>query len=173
MSQPMVRRYSKIEVPLHFVWATFERRPLITPEVERHTHRAIWAQARDCDCTVLAVNGMPDHVHLAVLFSPNLSIADFAARVKGRVSWLIGKRYAEERFFRWENGYGVFAFPYSHRDKVIAYIQGQKEHHASGTARADWEETEVWRDGQLFRARDVEGDGMGDNGGGHDGRHGG
>ena len=157
MSQRVIRRYSKIQVPIHFTWTTFERRPLITPEVERIVHRSIYANAARLDCTALAVNGMPDHIHLAVLFSPNVTIARFVGEIKSLVTHRVREVYGEDRFFIWESGYAAHAFPYSQRDRVIAYIRGQKEHHANNTIYALWEETEVWQDGVLMRAGDVEG----------------
>ncbi|MBC8135073.1 MAG: IS200/IS605 family transposase [Fibrella sp.] len=156
MTKPIIRRYSKIQLPIHFVWATEGRRPFLTPEVERIAHRTIWALAERQDCTVLAVNGMADHVHLAVLFSLNISAAEFVKRVKGATTAYLRQVYSQERFIRWEPGYAAIAFPYAGRQRVIEYIRNQKEHHAQSTTIAPWEETEVWHEGELYRAGDVE-----------------
>ncbi len=156
MALPTPRRYSKIEVPLHFVWGTFERRPIITPEVERLVYRAIDAQVQRLGCTVLAIGGMPDHVHLAVLFTPNISIADFVRQVKGTVSFQIRAHYKEDRFFRWQPNYAVIGFRLSQKERVIEYVLHQKIHHAEHRTVLAWEETEVWEGTVLRRAGDVE-----------------
>lgn len=59
-------RQSKIEIYLHFVWATLGRNPFITTEIEREIYRCIENEARQMGCEILALNGMPDHVHLLV-----------------------------------------------------------------------------------------------------------
>jgi len=155
MPQERIRRYNKIELPIHFVWTTFERRPLLTPQIEQLVFRSIHDSARQMRCIILALNGMPDHIHLAVLFTPNLSISDFIKRVKGISSATVRDQYGTERFFQWEEGYAALAFPYSHRQKVIAYIENQKTHHAADTIYADWEEPTVLREGVILRPDDL------------------
>jgi REP element-mobilizing transposase RayT len=78
-----VERKSYIEVYLHLVWATKRRLPLIAPEIERRLHGCISAEARRLRCEVLAVGGMPDHVHLAVSMPTVLSPAKLMQQVKG------------------------------------------------------------------------------------------
>ncbi len=146
MPLPVPRRFSKLEVPIHFVWAVFKRRPLLTPEVEQYVHRIIQHETQKLGRTVLALNGMPDHVHLAVLFTPTVSIMYFVQQVKLAVRRALRDRYGTEHFFRWEQGYSAFAFPYGQRSRVIEYIQNQKSHHENGKLYAYWEEIGEWRD---------------------------
>jgi REP element-mobilizing transposase RayT len=129
---------------------------MITPEVETLVYRAIEAQAQRLGCSVLAIGGMPDHVHLAVLFTPNITIADFVRQVKGAVSFRIRDHYKESRFFRWQPNYAVIGFRLSQAERVIEYVRDQKTHHAEHRTVLAWEETEVWEDGRLRRAGDVE-----------------
>ncbi len=149
MPLPVPRRYSKIEVPIHFIWATAERRPLLTPEVERIAYRIIQTKAQQLEATVLALNGMPDHVHLAVLFTPNVSIASFIRQLKRSVTVAIRQQYGESLYFEWEPGYAAFGFPFGKRQVVMDYIRNQKMHHDNGKLIAYWEEIGEWRDGKL------------------------
>ena len=57
---------SKAEHYLHFVWTTQQLHPLLTPEVEKSVYRCIQVEAKRLKCAVLALGGLPDHVHLAV-----------------------------------------------------------------------------------------------------------
>ena len=59
-------RQSKAEVYLHLAWATLGREPFLTAEVERSVYRCIEKEAKCLKCEVLAIGGMPDHVHLCV-----------------------------------------------------------------------------------------------------------
>ena len=136
-------RHNKVEVPLHLVWTSFERMPLVTPDIERSVYRCIEDEARKLKCDVLALNGMPDHVHLVVLFPTTIAIAKLMQQVKGVSTAFVRDQLGPERFFRWNEGYGVFAFSRSHRERVIAYVENQKRHHAENTLWPDWEEPDA------------------------------
>lgn len=97
----MMRRRNKMEVFLHFVWTTWERRPLISDEIEASLYRCLITQAVTLGAEVLALNGMPDHVHLAVRFPATISIAAFMKQVKGVSSSFVRDNYGTEHFFRW------------------------------------------------------------------------
>jgi REP element-mobilizing transposase RayT len=70
-----------------------------------------------------------------------LSPAKLMQQVKG-----VSSRFASEHLlptgelFVWQEGYGTFSFSRSHRDRVIAYIRNQKQHHASGEVWTTWGE---------------------------------
>jgi hypothetical protein len=53
------QRRNKLVFAVHLIWATRERRPLITPDVERMVYHAISAEATHMGCEVLALGGMP------------------------------------------------------------------------------------------------------------------
>ena len=72
----MRRRRNKLRVPLHFVWATHTRLPLLTEDIERDVYRYIEKVCRDDKCDVLAIGGMPDHIHLLVLLANTMTMAD-------------------------------------------------------------------------------------------------
>ncbi len=57
---------SKARAFVHFVWATKGRQPGITAERELALLRAIEQTVNGTGCRVIALNGMPDHVHLLV-----------------------------------------------------------------------------------------------------------
>ena len=129
---------SKAEYYLHFVWTTQQRCPLLTPDVEASVHRCIQAEAKRLRCSVLAIGGMPDHVHLAVKAPTTLYPAQAMKQIKGVASKFVGDEFVRRAdhpldWFRWQEGYGVFTFSASQKTGVIHYIQGQKQHHATGS----------------------------------------
>ena len=78
------RRGNKINVFMHYVWATHERLPLLTTEIERAVYRYIEQVCHDDRCEVLAIGGMPDHIHLLVNMSADRrAMSDMMKRVKG------------------------------------------------------------------------------------------
>ena len=117
---------------LHLVWATKGREPLLTPELERQVHRCIESEARHLDCQVLALDGMADHVHPVVMLPTTVAVADLMKRVKGVSSALANDLNEHKILFRWQEGYVLLSVSYSHVDRVVAYVQNQNRHHASG-----------------------------------------
>ncbi len=130
-----------VEVTLHFVWATSDRLPLVEPDMERELYRYISAVCRNDRCDVLAIGGMPDHVHLLVTFGTTVSISDLMRHVKGGSSRFVSETLRPGNWFQWQASYGVFAVEPKNRDKLIAYINNQKQHHADGTTWATVEAT--------------------------------
>jgi len=96
------------------------------------------AEAQRLRCVVLALGGMPDHVHLVVKAPTALSPAMAMKQIKGVSSKFIGDEFARQEghvldWFRWQEGYGVFTFSASQKPRVIRYIQDQKQRHSEGS----------------------------------------
>jgi putative transposase len=136
-------RRNKIVVTLHFVWATHQRLPLVTDALETPLYRCIQAEAKALGCEVLAVGGMPDHVHLIVAFHTTVSISKLMQQVKGVSSSVASDLLDHQSFFGWDDGYAVFSLSPLHRETAIAYVKRQKEHHANQKVWDGWEETGV------------------------------
>ena len=75
----------------HFNWATYRRAAMITKAIERPLYRCIETQVINAKGTVLAVNGMPDHVHLVVQHPATVAPATLMQSVKG-VSSAFGRK---------------------------------------------------------------------------------
>ena len=124
---------------LHFVWATYRRMPLVVEEIERAVYACILEEARKAGCEVLAIGGMPDHVHVAVHAPATVAPAVLARQMKGVSSTLVRREVRPGDTFGWQDGYGVFSFSRSHRDRVVAYIRNQKRHHLEASTWGEWE----------------------------------
>ncbi|MBE2217893.1 MAG: IS200/IS605 family transposase [Ignavibacteria bacterium] len=77
---------------------------------------------------VLAINGMPDHIHV-FLGCGQLNLSRLMQDVKGDSSKWINERGFVKGKFSWQEGYGAFSYSKSHVNKVIDYIRNQEEHH--------------------------------------------
>lgn len=113
----------------HAVFSTKNRAGLITSELETRLYPFIGGIVRDLGCTLLAVNGVPDHVHLLVRYRANLSHSELLQRIKGRSSKWINETFPQLRHFAWQEGYGGFTVSKSVVPEVEACIARQKEHH--------------------------------------------
>lgn len=134
---------TKSAIYLHFIWTTYCRYPLVVPEIESDVYACILAEAKKCGAEVLALGGMPDHIHLVVRKPPTISEPQLMQRIKGVSSTLIRQRVlGAGELFRWQENYGVFSFHVAQASRVIDYVQNQKQHHSDGLLRTDWEEAE-------------------------------
>lgn len=81
------------------------------------------------ECQPLAINGMPDHVHMLFMQSPRTNLIDIVRRVKGESFFWINKSSFIEGKFAWQEGFSAFTVSHSIVSKVEKYIRNQKEHH--------------------------------------------
>ena len=135
-------RQSKAEIYLHFVWQTWKRTPYLTGDTETAVHRCLQQEVQNLRCHVVALNGMPDHVHLFVKVPATVSASQIMQQIKG-----ISSKFATDALGLppgklWQEGYGVFSVSPKAKEKVIEYVRNQKQHHANGSLHTDWEETE-------------------------------
>ncbi|MBN1651520.1 MAG: IS200/IS605 family transposase [Bacteroidales bacterium] len=78
---------------------------------------------------VLAINGMPDHVHVFFGLRPKQSLSDLMQDIKGDSSkWINQKGFINGRF-SWQEGFGGFSYSKSQVNQVIDYIRDQEMHH--------------------------------------------
>jgi len=128
--------HSKLEYYLHLVWATYQREPLLAGDTEALVCACIRAEARRMNCTVLALGGLADHVHLVVEPPATLAPSEAAKQIKGASS-----RFANDKniAFKWQSGYGCFSLSRPHLKAVVPYVQNQQRRHADGNVWANWE----------------------------------
>ncbi len=133
-------RRNKIALYVHLVWATWDRLPLIKPEIERRLLRNIESEAQGLGCKVLAVNCIEDHVHVLLAIPTTISIADLVKQMKGVSSHFANDELELEYQFKWQGSYGAFTVSRWDVDEIKQYVKRQKEHHASGELRQEFEE---------------------------------
>jgi REP element-mobilizing transposase RayT len=113
--------------------------PILTTDFERSIFLAITAKCQELKCPLIAIGGMPDHVHLLVRLHPAVSVADLVKGVKGSSSHLVTHQLAPGEFFKWQGAYGAFTLSKDAVPKARAYIERQKEHHAAQELWQEWE----------------------------------
>ena len=77
---------------------------------------------------LIAIGGMPDHVHLVARVPTNLSVADAVRTIKANSSKWINRREKGMRF-GWQRGYGAFSVSESQTPRVVQYVREQERHH--------------------------------------------
>jgi putative transposase len=115
---------------VHIVFGTSKRQPLICETMRDRLHAYIGGIARENRMAAIAVGGVADHVHVLLSLPRTLSIAKAAQLLKAGSSKWLNDTFPELRGgFAWQEGYGAFSIGISQREKAVAYIRGQAEHH--------------------------------------------
>jgi REP element-mobilizing transposase RayT len=119
----------KIAVYLHLVWTTWDCTPWIIPFIENKVYRMITSQMIHLGCSLIAIGGMPDHVHLLIKYPTTVTIAELVKRAKGVSTRMINLDNLVPDHFKWSSDYGVFSVSRWDTDMVKSYITNQKNHH--------------------------------------------
>lgn len=132
----MANTYTQIY--LQFVIVVKNRKSLIKPDWEPNLHKCITKIVEKKNHKMIAINGMPDHLHMFVGYRPAESISEFMKVVKGESSKWIEKEGFVKGKFSWQVGYGAFSYSRSHIDRVYKYIMNQKKHHQKRSFRDEY-----------------------------------
>ncbi|MEY4875990.1 MAG: hypothetical protein RL708_1139 [Bacteroidota bacterium] len=132
----MANTYTQLYI--HIVFAVKNRTATIQPEWEQRLHQYITGIVQNNGHKMLAINSMPDHLHLFVGLNPKQSISDLMRLVKGDSSEFINQQQFAKSKFNWQEGYGAFSNSRSQIDAVCKYILNQKEHHRKKTFREEY-----------------------------------
>jgi len=127
----MANTYTQIHIQC--VMAVKYRQSLIQPEWKDELQKCITGIVQNHDHKMLAINNMPDHLHLFFGFRPTQSLSDLMQLVKGESSEWINKQGFTPIPFRWQEGYGAFSYSRSHIKPVINYVLNQEKHHSKKT----------------------------------------
>lgn len=132
----MANTYTQIY--LHVVFAVEGRQNLIAPEHNDELQKYITGIITAQKHKLIAINNMPDHLHLLVGMRPDAALSDLVRDVKAGSSKFINeKRWVMGRF-SWQEGFGAFSYARSQLGAVIRYIQNQQKHHAEKSFRDEY-----------------------------------
>ena len=123
----------------HIIWSTKYREPTITSQIEDKLHGYVARKAISLGAIVYAVNGIEDHVHIAVSIPPTIAISKFIGQIKAVASTKINQSGLCDEKFYWQSSYSIFSFRESELTLVVRYINNQKLHHATGRIRKHME----------------------------------
>lgn len=123
----MANTYTQIHI--HVVFAVKHRAGLIQREWKDELYKYITGIIQNHQHKVLAINGMPDHIHIFFGMRPVQSLSELMQDIKGSSSkWINEKRFTKHKF-EWQEGYGAFSYSKSQVADVVKYIENQETHH--------------------------------------------
>jgi putative transposase len=123
---------------IQLVFAVKGRYSFIQSAWEEDLYKYITAVIQNDRHKMLAINGMPDHIHIFLGFNPAIAISDLVKDIKrASNNWINAKGFTKEKF-EWQLGYGAFSYGKSHIDQVCKYISNQKNHHTKQSFRREY-----------------------------------
>jgi putative transposase len=132
----MANTYSQLYI--QFVFAVQNRESLIEPSWEENLYRYITGIVQNQGQKMLAINGMPDHIHFLIGMKTDCRPSDLIREVKKSSNSFINDNNLSKFRFQWQEGFGAFSYSHSHLDTIIKYIMNQKDHHKKMTFREEY-----------------------------------
>ena len=113
----------------HFVWCPKYRRKVIVADVESRLHEIIKDTAKESGWEILALETMPDHVHLFIKTDPTIAPNNIIARIKGRSSRILREEFPSLKRrlpTLWTRSYFVSTHGHVSPETIKKYVEEQK-----------------------------------------------
>ena len=124
----MANTYTQIYI--HIVFAVQGRQNVIRIDRKEELYKYITGIIRNKQQKLIAINSMPDHVHIFIGMKPNIALSDLVRDIKNNSSGFINEKKWVKGKFKWQEGFGAFSYAHSQIKAVVKYIQDQEKHHA-------------------------------------------
>jgi putative transposase len=123
----MANTYTQIHIQA--VFTVQNRECIIRDNWKAELYKYITGIVHNNNHRLLAINGMPDHVHVLFGLRPSQSLSDLMQDIKGSSSkWINDKKFIRGKF-SWQEGFGAFSYSKPDLPDVIRYINNQAIHH--------------------------------------------
>lgn len=113
----------------HIVFPTRGNTPLLTGSFAKELQDHLGEVVRGLDSELLAVGGMPDHLHMLAHIGPTTGLSRFVERVKLRATYWAHISFPGKPLIEWDPGYCAFTVTAQQTKRVTEYVKAQGEHH--------------------------------------------
>lgn len=97
------------------------RQSLINESWETELYKYINGVIQNKGQLPIAINGMPDHIHILFIMKPTCCISDLVREIKkSSTEFITVKRFVRTKF-QWQHGFGAFSYSQSSLDNVKRY----------------------------------------------------
>jgi putative transposase len=97
------------QIYIQIIFAVKGRNSLIKTDWEDELYKYITGIIRNKDQNLLAINGMPDHIHILIGMKPNCCLSDLVREIKKSSNEFIKEKKFSKDIFAWQSGYGAFS----------------------------------------------------------------
>lgn len=111
----------------HFVWIPKRRKPVLVGEIKERLKQIIEEVCSENGWEILALEIMPDHVHLFLSAPPYLSPHIILRRIKGRSARILRQEFPEllKLPSMWTRSYFVSTAGNVSSETIKKYVEGQ------------------------------------------------
>jgi len=134
----MAGTYSQIYIQI--VFAVQNRACRIHSSWEEELYKYITGIVQNKGQKMIAINGMPNHIHIFIGMKPSCCLSDLVREIKKASTVFIKEKKLSKYKFTWQVGFGAFSYSHSHIDRVAKYVMNQKEHHRKKTFKEEYHE---------------------------------
>jgi len=132
----MANTYTQIYLQL--VFSPFGRENIIPVKHKEELQMYTTGIIQKRNHKMLAINYMPDHVHIFIGYRPSQSLPDLLRDIKANTSKFVNDKKWLPGRFNWQGGYGAFSYGQSQINNVIQYINNQEMHHKKATFKEEY-----------------------------------
>jgi putative transposase len=129
-----------IRILVHAVWATKDRKPLMSKENKDSICNHIREYAQSKNIHLININGWLNHLHCLFSLSADQNIATVLGLIKGGSSFWANKNLNWSEKFGWQDDYFAVSVSQSQLDILNRYIDNQEEHHKKKTFQQEYDE---------------------------------
>ena len=117
------------QIHIQCVFAVKFRDAMIDETFDERLRRYITGITQNKGHKMIAINNMPDHLHMLFGMRPHQSLSSLMQIVKGESSEWINKNKLTRTRVQWQEGYGAFSYEKSLIPVIANYVENQKQHH--------------------------------------------
>lgn len=113
----------------HLVWCPRRRKKVLQGDIKNRLEEIIKEVCKEQKVKILAMEVMPDHLHLFVSSHPDLYIHELIRRIKGRSARYLRKEYPEllKLPSMWTHSYFISTAGNVSSDTIRRYIAEQRK----------------------------------------------
>jgi len=126
------------QIYIQIIFAVKNRNALIDSTWEERLYQYITGIVQNKEQKMLAINGIPNHIHFFIGMKPSCCISDLVREVKKSSNDFINENKFSKHKFYWQEGFGAFSYSHSQIDAVVKYVLNQKEHHKKQTFKDEY-----------------------------------
>jgi REP element-mobilizing transposase RayT len=126
------------QIYIQIVFAVKYRQSLIDQSWEDDLYKYITGIVKGKGQKLIAINGMPDHIHIFIGLKPSCCISDLVREIKKASDEYIKSEKFTKCKFQWQEGFGAFSYSHTSISNVANYIENQKNHHKKTKFRDEY-----------------------------------
>lgn len=126
------------QIIYQIVFSTKNREHTLDVEHRTDLFKYIWGVIKNKQCHLYQIGGVSDHIHILTHLHPTVALASLIKDIKVASNGHIKEKMLFPNFYGWQEGYGAFTYSFSEKERLVAYVKNQEEHHRTMTFKEEY-----------------------------------